>query len=244
MPRKKVRKQNKLPKQRNQPRFSLFWVVVSLFILVALYFVMFPLKAQCANSDSCISDLSGSYYKSEEQGVFHGQTVYSSHAPEKSLVTANVLGDQTGKNKRIEVDLENQKIYAFEENKVIYEFPISSGKWGKTPTGDFRIWIKLRYTRMSGGNKLLGTYYNLPNVPYTMFFYNNQTPKSLGFGIHGAYWHNNFGHPMSHGCINMRSEDVEKIYNWATPTSTSFTTYATEEDPGTPIRIYGDAPGS
>lgn len=97
---------------------------------------------------------------------------------------------------------------------------------------------------MSGGSRALGTYYNLPNVPYTMYFYNEETPKSRGFGIHGAYWHNNFGYPMSHGCINMRIKDVEKLYYWATPYSASNTTYATEEDPGTPIRIYGVAPGS
>ena len=95
---------------------------------------------------------------------------------------------------------------------------------------------------MTGGNKLLGTYYDLPNVPYTMFFSNDEIPKSRGFGIHGAYWHNNFGQPMSHGCINMKEEDVEKIYNWAEPTSTGGTTYATDEDLGTPIKIYGIAP--
>ena len=52
--------------------------------------------------------------------------------------------------KRIEIDLTNQHLYAFEDNTVVYSFPVSTGKWGRTPTGDFTIWIKLSYTRMKG----------------------------------------------------------------------------------------------
>jgi lipoprotein-anchoring transpeptidase ErfK/SrfK len=78
---------------------------------------------------------------------------------------------------------------------------------------------------MSGGSKELGTYYYLPNVPYIMFFYNDQYAKKLGFSIHGAYWHNNFGKPMSHGCINMKPAEAAVIYNWA--------------EVNLPITIYG-----
>ncbi|MGE5251028.1 MAG: L,D-transpeptidase, partial [Bacteroidota bacterium] len=48
----------------------------------------------------------------------------------------------------------------------------------------------------------------LPNVPYTMYFYK-------GYGLHGTYWHNNFGTPMSHGCVNLRIEDSKWLYNFA-----------------------------
>ena len=106
----------------------------------------------------------------------------------------------------------------------------------------FDIWIKLRYTKMEGGNKDWGTYYYLPNVPYVMFFYNSQIPKWRGFGIHGTYWHSNFGHPMSHGCINMKTEEVEQLYYWTNPPSTQHTTYANANNPGTKIIIYGEAP--
>ena len=95
---------------------------------------------------------------------------------------------------------------------------------------------------MKGGNKLLGTYYDLPNVPSTMYFYNAEVPKSRGYGIHGAYWHNNFGHPMSHGCVNMRTVDAEKLYHWVSPDAKGNVTLATNEDPGTTITIYGKAP--
>jgi hypothetical protein len=93
---------------------------------------------------------------------------------------------------------------------------------------------------MSGGSG--ADYYNLPNVPYTMFFYNGQTPKSWGYSLHGAYWHNNFGHPMSHGCVNMRIPDAEKLYYWSNPNIKSWTTYATADYPGPTITIYGTTP--
>ena len=53
--------------------------------------------------------------------------------------------------------------------------------------------------------------YELPGVPWTCFF----TEK--GHAFHGTYWHDNFGSPMSHGCINMRNEDAKWLYRWLTP---------------------------
>jgi lipoprotein-anchoring transpeptidase ErfK/SrfK len=47
-----------------------------------------------------------------------------------------------------------------------------------------------------------------------MFYSNNEIPQSAGFSIHGAYWHNNFGHPMSHGCVNMKTTDAKKLFEW------------------------------
>jgi len=55
---------------------------------------------------------------------------------------------------------------------------------------------------------MIGPGYNLPNVPWVMYFYD-------GYAIHGTYWHHNFGHPMSHGCINMTIPDAHWLYNWA-----------------------------
>ena len=234
----------KKPKRNKASGLSLIAIILAIFSLIVLAAVFFSSQNYCANSRTCIADLSGNYNPDTNAGEFHGEKVYAPSGMTAHTGETNILGETDSANKRIEIDLTNQKLYAFEENKVIYEFPISSGKWGQTPTGDFRVWVKLRYTRMSGGSRALGTYYNLPNVPYTMFFYGNGIPKSRGYGIHGAYWHNNFGNPMSHGCINMRIEDAEKIYHWATPYSDANTTYATSEDPGTPIRIYGTAPNT
>jgi hypothetical protein len=92
---------------------------------------------------------------------------------------------------------------------------------------------------MSGGDKAKNTYYYLPNVPFVMYFYQ-------GFGLHGAYWHNNFGHPMSHGCVNMAIPDAEKIFYWVGPVlpEGASVVNSTKDNPGTRVVVRGVAPKS
>jgi lipoprotein-anchoring transpeptidase ErfK/SrfK len=105
--------------------------------------------------------------------------------------------------RRIEIDLSEQQLYGWEGKKLAYYFEISSGKKSTpTPTGKFAIATKYRYSRMRGAD------YDIPDVPYAMYFYQ-------GYAIHGAYWHNKFGIPVSHGCVNLRVEDARKLYNWS-----------------------------
>jgi lipoprotein-anchoring transpeptidase ErfK/SrfK len=125
------------------------------------------------------------------------------------------LGDSTDSDKWIEVNLANQQATAYENGQKIFEFLISSGTWDRTPTGTFKIWTKIKSQKMSGGSKENGTYYYLPNVPYIMFFYNDTAPKKIGYSFHGAYWHDNFGVPMSHGCINMKIDEAKMLFDWA-----------------------------
>ena len=181
----------------------------------------------------------------ETAGIFNNQKVpILALAPSSNRVLGD-SDDKSGEEKRIEVDLTNQKLYAYEGDDLIYEFLVSTGKWGKTPIGEFRIWTKLVSTKMSGGSKELHTYYYLPKVPHTMYFSNSEVPASRGFGLHGAYWHNNFGHPMSHGCINIGLENAEKLYYWAEPkTEQGKSKRATKDNPGTKIVIYGTAPNN
>lgn len=102
-----------------------------------------------------------------------------------------------------DVDLSDQRMYAYEGDTLVNSFVISSGTW-QTPTlvGRFKVWIKLKSAPMSGPG------YYLPNVPHIMYYDGD-------YGIHGAYWHNNFGVPMSHGCINLSLPDAEWAYNFA-----------------------------
>lgn len=196
----------------------------------------------CANSISCIKDLSGKLEDTKD-ALWHGAKVsVPSYLAKLDLLPSKAVLGETTDEKRIEVDLTNQRVYAFEGDNKVFDFPTSTGKWYPTPTGEFRIWVKLRYTKMEGGNPGTNTYYYLPNVPYVMFFANDKISKSRGFGLHGTYWHNNFGHPMSHGCVNMRTEDVAQIYAWASPSTTGNLTYAGGDNPGTKIVIYGEAP--
>lgn len=103
----------------------------------------------------------------------------------------------------IDIDLGDQMLYAYDGNEIVGSFVVSTGVAAHpTVTGQYYIYVKYLYTDMSGPG------YYLPDVPYTMYFYS-------GYGIHGTYWHNNFGVPMSHGCVNMRTSDAEWLFNWA-----------------------------
>lgn len=143
-----------------------------------------------------------------------------------------VLGDNSS-DKWIEVSLKDQKLIAHQGSQIILETLISSGLYNRTPVGEYKIWYKIRSTKMEGGNKANNTYYYLPNVPYSMFFYKD-------FGIHGTYWHNNFGQPMSHGCVNTPTSMAEKLFYWADPQlpAGKWAVLATSDNPGTRVVIH------
>ena len=107
----------------------------------------------------------------------------------------------------IDVNLSTQSLNAFEGDSLVYSALVSSGLPSfPTVTGQFRTWIKYESQTMDG--RLLGYDYYLEGVPYVMYFYED-------YAIHGAYWHNNFGHPMSHGCVNVSIPDSQWLFNWA-----------------------------
>jgi lipoprotein-anchoring transpeptidase ErfK/SrfK len=103
----------------------------------------------------------------------------------------------------IEVILSTQRLRAWEGSSVVIESLCSTGL-PRTPTvrGSYRVYTKLVSTRMRGPG------YDLRNVPHTMYFYR-------GYAIHGAYWHNKFGRPMSHGCVNLPLPVARQVFNWA-----------------------------
>jgi lipoprotein-anchoring transpeptidase ErfK/SrfK len=103
----------------------------------------------------------------------------------------------------IDVNLTQQMVYAYSGNTVVNSFLVSTGTWmHPTVTGKYHVYVKLRYTDMTGAD------YYLPNVPYTMYFYE-------GYGLHGTYWHHNFGTPMSHGCVNLSIPDAAWLYDFS-----------------------------
>lgn len=113
--------------------------------------------------------------------------------------------------KWISVDLDHQRLYAWQGNRLLKRFAISSGKSATpTVTGVFRIWAKIAAQTMQGGSRAAGDYYSLPNVQWVQYFYRD-------YALHGAYWHNRFGIPTSHGCINLRNSDAQWLYEWASP---------------------------
>lgn len=103
----------------------------------------------------------------------------------------------------IEVIVSEQKLIAWQGDTPVFETIVSTGKPGfATIPGEFRIYVKYDKTRMRGPG------YDTPDVPWTMYYYR-------GFAIHGAYWHNNFGTPVSHGCVNLRVPEAKALYDWA-----------------------------
>lgn len=122
--------------------------------------------------------------------------------------------------KRIEVSLANQYLTAYEYDRPVFGTKISSGLPGQvvptgtqTPTGQFHVTSKTPSKHM-GSIQASGApdSYILPGVPWTTFFI-----FETGVAFHGTFWHNNFGVPMSHGCINMRNEDAKWLFRWVTP---------------------------
>lgn len=202
-----------------------------------------PTTSCCSAEAAATSD--GNFDENATTAIFNSQVIdypktSLSVAYRQSIADANnsetkVLGTTTadGQEKWIEVSLSEQKLRAWEGNKLVMEYPISSGKWGPTPEGTFSIWSKTRSQSMIGGSQELGTYYNLSNVPNSMFFYK-------GYAIHGAYWHNNFGHPMSHGCVNEPLANAAQIFEWAGPVvpEGQNAVRATPENPGTRVVVH------
>ncbi len=112
-------------------------------------------------------------------------------------------GATVGIGKQIVVDLSDSRIYAYQDGLILRNVLVSTGLPG-TPTvqGDFKVFTKLAAQTMTGPG------YYLPDVPYVMYFYQ-------GYAVHGTYWHNNFGQPMSHGCVNLPTPEARWFFDWA-----------------------------
>jgi lipoprotein-anchoring transpeptidase ErfK/SrfK len=141
----------------------------------------------------------------------------------------------TGTDRHIFVYLDRQQATAVENGQVVRTFKVSTGK-AKTPTATGNFYIYDRYLRKTmrsrGIPKGRPGYYEVEDVPYTQFFKGD-------LALHGAFWHNGFGHPASHGCVNLStkekntrwpnaSEDAGWLYSWAAL--------------GVPVTVYREAP--
>lgn len=187
-----------------QRYFFFVLTVLIFFVGTNVYIQSKQVLPTCANSKSCTTDLSVKI-ENNTIGMFEGKKVIPPFIDITHIGYQQVLGAATGE-KHIYVDLSTQTLYAFQGSTLFLKALISSGKWAPTPVGNFHVWEKLVATRMAGGEG--ADAYDLPNVPYVMYFYHD-------FGLHGAYWHDNFGHEMSHGCVNMRQVDAQTLYDWA-----------------------------
>ena len=221
---------------------SLTIVLATSFLIIAA-FVVGNIKKEKAiyRATGCFpTELSGNVNPLQMTAFFEGKNI---NVPHEVIAKENensfgVLGKSTGE-RWIEVDLTRQLLRAWEGDKLFLETAVSTGlPWWPTPTGEFEIWIKLRATKMEGGSGKY--YYYLPNVPYVMFFENEKVPGRLGYGLHGTYWHNDFGTPRSRGCVNLPTDVAGVLYDWTSPSVSvgKWVSYATKENPGTRIVIH------
>jgi hypothetical protein len=111
----------------------------------------------------------------------------------------------------VDVNLTQQTLIAFDGGQPVMLVQISSGRKGhETTVGSWRIYWRLEKQDMDGGDDTPGNrYYNLKDVPWIQYF------QQSGEALHGAYWHDNFGTPMSHGCVNLSDQNALWLYRWA-----------------------------
>lgn len=134
------------------------------------------------------------------------ETPLPTFVADMAAASARPLGLKVGE-RWIDVSLDRQYLIAYEGLTPVFESKVSTGmaRW-PTVTGQFRIYLRFEAQDMDGYR--LGYDYYLKNVPYVQYFFED-------YALHGTYWHNRFGTPMSHGCVNLPTPAAEWLYRWA-----------------------------
>ena len=170
-------------------------------------------------------------YDSHLQKSFHVPATDMRLVPDDELTLLSP--DVPEERKYIYVDTATQSVTAFEDDQAVLTARCSSGGKGtKTPLGDFRTFHKGPTIHMTNdGEAGAGRGYDLPGVPWVSFF------TSTGVSFHGTYWHNDYGKPRSHGCVNLTPSDAKFIYRWTRPNVPRETQYLYKPGEGTRVRI-------
>ena len=137
--------------------------------------------------------------------------------------------------KKIVVDLTTQLVTAFEGEKMVFSERCSSGVKGTdTPKGDFLTYHKGPSVHMTNEGDAIEeeSVYSLPGVPWCSFF------TGAGNAFHGTYWHNDYGRPRSHGCVNLPTPAAKFIYRWTQPVVPPEEDYLQEPGVGTNVQVY------
>lgn len=135
----------------------------------------------------------------------------------QSVKIVSDVGEQTLSSttpmtdKKIIIKISEGLLYAYDGKELFMKEPVSVGlDITPTPKGTFKVYIKNPSRYMQGPiQDITDQKYDLPGVPWNLYF------TEQGAVIHGAYWHNHFGEPWSHGCVNLSPEIAKRLYNWA-----------------------------
>ena len=140
----------------------------------------------------------------------------------------------TGDKRVIDVDLSSQTLTACRSGVLANQFPVSTGVPGKeTHAGSYYIYQRISDAEMkSSESEFAPDYYDVKHVPWTQYFHN-------GEALHGAYWHNNFGHPMSHGCVNISTPTRNASWPGAAPNAEYLWSF---DNVGDPVIVHGTTP--
>jgi hypothetical protein len=137
--------------------------------------------------------------------------------------------------KSIVVDLSVQLVTAFEGEKLVFSQRCASGVRGTdTPKGEFRTYHKGPSVHMTNEGDAVEneSVYSLPGVPWCAFF------TGAGNAFHGTYWHNDYGRPRSHGCVNIPSESAKFLYRWTNPNVPPDEDYIHLPGEGTRVQVF------
>jgi lipoprotein-anchoring transpeptidase ErfK/SrfK len=139
------------------------------------------------------------------------------------------------RDKRIEVRLDQQLVLAYEAGRPVYAARASTGAVYRvgtytTPTGRFGTFYKRPSRHMANGD-ITASGFDLPGVPWVLYI------KDNGISIHGTYWHNDFGKPHSHGCINLSPSAAKWFYRWCLPSVAPEKQFAFERASATTVDI-------
>ncbi len=142
--------------------------------------------------------------------------------------------DVPNAQKKIQVRLDEQLVLGYENGQPVFATRASTGAMFSsgtytTPAGSFMTYHK-RPTRHMANGDITASGFDLPGVPWVMYF------TEAGLSLHGTYWHNDFGHPKSHGCINLSVEAAKWLYRWTAPIVPPHSQYAYQPT-GTTLEI-------
>lgn len=180
----------------------------------------------------------------QRKGVLYRETTdgWWLRAADSTLTEPGAPPSDIGPNEKwIDVNLERQTLVAFEGTRPVYATIVSTGKKGATKSKDhstiqgaFRIREKHITATMDGDGAAPGENpYSIEDVPYVMYFKGS-------YALHGAFWHNNWGHKMSHGCVNLAPVDARFIFQWVTPSLPQgwHGAWSTRDEQGTLVVIH------
>jgi hypothetical protein len=176
------------------------------------------------------SDLGVVWYQVFDDRLRHNYLVRAEHlravTPEELMPISPGVPD-----KRIEVDLEKQWLIAYEGSRPVFVTRIATGYFpGDTPQGEYQIERK-QPSRHMASEEVGKNQFDLPGVPWVCYI------SWTGVSIHGTYWHNNYGTPQSHGCINLPPQAAKWIYRWSEPYVPVNKDYI-ESDQGTRVVVF------